>query len=91
MASMHRAHHARIEGADHVLDGDGGGVAGGYGSINESLFQGAGLVLGVPGGEIPGGGGDDLVARQPAFFDAQPVAQAAPGGFHQAHALGPVR
>lgn len=88
---MDRTHHARIEGADHVLDGDGGGIAGGYRGVNQGLFQGTGLGLGVPGGEIPGGGGDDLVARQAAFFNAQPVAQAAPGGFHQAHALGPVR
>ncbi len=63
----------------------------GDGQAHQGLFQGAGGAGGIPGREVPGGGGDDLVAGDGAVLHRQPVAQAAPGGFGEADADGGIR
>lgn len=54
----------------------------------QGLFERAGLTAFVARGEVPGGRRDDLVTRDAATPDAQPVTEAAAGGFDQAAAAG---
>lgn len=55
---------------------------------DQGLFEGAGLGVAVAWREVPSGRSDDLVALDAAAPDAQPVAEAAAGGFDEAGAGG---
>ena len=85
---MHSTDHARVKRAHDVLHRHGCLLAWLHRSAHQCGFQCAGCAVAVTGGEIPAGGGDDLVVGNAPAAYGQSVAQAAACGFAQAKCIG---
>src|SRR4030042_2585515 len=81
---MYRTGQTRVEGPHnaHYLKGISLIL---YLSSGDSLLQGSRLVFVIPGRNIPGRWGDDLIIRDLAFLYLYPMPQGTPGSTNQSH------